>query len=125
MHWKMICTMVLGFAALLAGAAVAGDDERALQQRFRERAPQLQRLKQDGKIGETWQGYVEAVEGGGGEAGSLISAENDDRRKLYQLISRQEGIAAEEVARNNAVRNFNKARKGEYLKGPDGKWKQK
>jgi uncharacterized protein len=109
-----------------AGAARAADDLESLRSRMKERYPQLQKLKEAGKIGETWDGYVEAVKDEyKSEVQSLTSSENDDRRKVYRLLAAEEGVSAEEVARNNAVRLFQRAKKGEYLKGPDGKWTQK
>ena len=121
---KIAYTMIV--LMLGAAAAQAADDLKMLQERMRARYPQLLRLKADGKVGETWSGYVEAVKPEfRDEAGGLIEAENDDRRALYRLMAKEEGLSPEEVAKNNAVRNFQKARKGEYLKGPDGQWKQK
>jgi uncharacterized protein len=118
----------VSMTALLCGASLAGaaDDLDSLRARFKERYSQLQKLKEAGKIGETWEGYVEAVKGEfKEEVAAVVGDENGDRRKLYKLMANEEGITAEEIAKNNAVRNFNKAKKGEYLKGPDGAWKQK
>ena len=109
-----------------AAAAYGADDLQSLQKRMKARYGQIVKLKSAGKIGETWSGYVEAVKPEfRDDAAGLINAENADRRTLYRLMAEEEGLTPEEVAKNNAVRNFQKARKGEYLKGPEGQWKQK
>jgi uncharacterized protein len=124
---RFIIIMVpLGMLALAGGAARAGDDLQTLRERFKQRFDELSKLKSAGRIGETWQGYVEAVRPEDRDAtAGLVNAENADRRALYRLLAEEEGLTPEEIARNNAVRNFNKAKKGEYLKGPEGQWKQK
>lgn len=121
-------TITYAMMVLMLGAVAvhAADDLQSLQKRMKARYAQLVKLKSAGKIGETWSGYVEPVKPEFRDAvSSLINAENADRRSLYRLMAEEEGLTADEVAKNNAVRNFQKARKGEYLKGPDGNWKQK
>lgn len=126
---KIVYGLLLATAAslMLTQASPAADDLESLQSRFKQRYAQLLKLKQAGKIGETWKGFLEPVEGRELEAAAdqLVQDENDDRRKLYRLIAEKEKATPDLVAERNATRNFEKARPGEYLKGRDGQWKQK
>lgn len=116
------------FALLVVGLAAAtwaGPTMAELQKRFEQRYPAILKLKATGVVGETHVGYLEIVKDGTAEAQALVTAENADRKQLYERIARDEATTPELVAARNAARNFRKARPGEFLKGPDGQWKQK
>lgn len=100
------------------------DEMQALKKKFEERFPKVRALKQAGVVGETSDGYLDYVEERSADAAAIVDAENADRRKLYELIAKDEGVAPETVARRNALRNFERARKGEWIRR-DGKWEQK
>src|SRR5688572_9870339 len=102
---------------MLATAAVqAADDKGELRKRFQARNGQIQQLKAAGKVGETFDGYLEAVKPQfRDETDQIVSNENEDRRKLYKIIADEEGTTPAEVAKADAVRRFNKAKPGEYL----------
>lgn len=117
--------IVLAMLAWLPAAALA-DTQAELQARFKQRYPHLQELKAAGVVGETAAGFIDFVNGKEVAAEKdFINAENDDRRKLYQLIADKEGTTADQVAKTNAKRRFDKAKAGEWLKGEDGAWKKK
>ena len=69
-------------------------------------------------------GLIDAVKDADATARKLIDEENRDRKALYALIAKDEGIDADVVARRAAKRNFDKAKKGEFLKD-NGTWRQK
>lgn len=118
----MLAAMFVGFGA----ASVHADDLNDLKQRFQQRYPHLVKAKAAGTIGETSKGYVEAVKGSvPGDVAKLMADENADRRKLYEILAKKEGTTPEHIAERNAIRNFERARSGEYLKGRDGQWHQK
>jgi uncharacterized protein YdbL (DUF1318 family) len=121
----IVMLLALALVPSLAGAAASREDE--LKERFKERYPKLVELKKAGTIGETFQGYVELVDekSKDKDAKALVEDENKDRKELYKLIAEKEGTTADVVAQRNARRVFEKAKPGEYLKGEDGKWKQK
>lgn len=108
-----------------------GAEWSALQRRFAARDAKLQQLKASQMLGETSSGFLEPPDASTGappptaEARQLMDEENDDRRRLYALIGRREGVAPEVVADRAARRNFARARSGEWLKFPDGIWRQK
>ncbi len=127
--WMKRIWVVLGVLAL-AGAmpsAARADRQDELQERFKDRLPDIRDAKGDGKIGETTEGVLEAVEGKelDEDLRKLVDEENADRRELYKLIAEKEKTSADKVAERNAARNFQKARSGEYLKTREGEWKKK
>ena len=124
-------TLVSLAAAGLVGAflpsSVRADREAELQERFKRRFKELREARAAGTIGETFGGFVEAVEGKkpDDKVKKLMDEENADRRELYKLIGEKEKTTEQKVAERAGVRNFEKARSGEYLKDKDGKWKRK
>jgi len=115
-------------AMLMLGQPLLASPREELQERFKQRFEQLQKFKADGKAGETFTGYIEAVKtvyANEPAIGELLKAENADRRALYDLIARETGVSADDVAKRNAARNFQRAGKGEWLKHADGIWRQR
>jgi uncharacterized protein YdbL (DUF1318 family) len=86
------CTII---AALLLSSAMPAhcQDLNQLHARFRARYTQLLQLKRGSKIGETFQGYAEAVNAahfGDQNLNPLVMEENADRRALYAVLARQQ-----------------------------------
>ncbi|HWP39669.1 MAG TPA: YdbL family protein [Tepidisphaeraceae bacterium] len=124
----MTATIAALLVSALAGSGASAADKTQLQARFERRYPQLLEYKSQGKIGETTEGTVEAVDPKYLEdeaIKSLLDEENADRRELYQIIAREENTTPAKVAERTARRNFQKARPGEYLKAADGTWRKK
>lgn len=116
------------FLVVQGTTTYASEDMATLKERFRARYPALRAAKDAGKIGETAEGFVEAVPAAGTPEAStvqLLEEENRDRKTLYALIAEEERTNATLVAERNAKRNFENARPGDYLKGKDGVWFQK
>jgi uncharacterized protein YdbL (DUF1318 family) len=106
-------------------AATAQENEMdALKKKFEQRYARIVDLKSNGVVGETSEGYLDWVKGKSEEAAALVDEENADRKTLYALIAKKENTSPDVVAQRNAQRNFEKAKKGDYLKR-DGKWIQK
>ena len=119
-----VAVALLTTLALPTPAAADRMDE--LQDRFERRYRDVRRLKDDGTVGETAGGFLEGVKGGlAGDEARVVEEENADRRELYALIGRKENTSPDVVARQNALRNFRKAQRGDWLKGENGKWVQK
>ena len=117
--------MLMMVTVLFAGAGAAMADRQAeLRERSARRDPQLQQLKKSGKIGETYQGRVEAVGDVDAAARKLIEEENADRRELYELIAAKQETTPQKVAERAAKLNFEQAAAGEMLKYEDG-WRKK
>ena len=122
----------IGTAALLAALALAlaapparAATKSELKRRFAARFPALSRLKAAGQVGETDAGYVEArVRLPKRRDVQLLAAENADRTTLYQIIARETGTNAAAVGRRNGLRNWQKAKPGEWYK-KQGNWIRK
>lgn len=135
---RTLAMLVLAVCAALGlsdrTAIAQGKATRAeLKERFERRHDDLNRLKEQGRVGETWNGLVEAVDDESelnAEARRLIDQENADRRRLYDLIADdvvegEKRISPEKVAERNARRNFTNAKPKEFLKTREGFWFQR
>jgi uncharacterized protein YdbL (DUF1318 family) len=124
MNARLFLTTLLA-GLLVPALARAADDLGALQKRFKERHAQIQKLKSDGIVGETYKGYVEFVDKKDPASEDLVKSENEDRKTLYDALAKKENTTAEKVAERNAKRNFERAKSGEYLQDSTGKWQKK
>jgi uncharacterized protein YdbL (DUF1318 family) len=119
-------TTTLAAVVVLGVCAVAVADEMAeLRGRFQARDAAVSKLKAEGVLGETSVGLLEAPKEAEAGARKVMAEENADRRRLYQLIAERESATPEAVADRAARRNFARAKSGEWLKYPDGQWRQK
>jgi hypothetical protein len=116
-----IAMMTLFVSSMIA---LAAPTKMELQARFEQRYPEIRAMKAEGRVGETSAGFLEAVKSGDGSTSKLVEEENTDRRALYELIAKEENVEVDVVATRAAQRNFQKAKKGEYLKD-SGTWRQK
>ena len=126
---SLFCTLSLALV-VFAGNVVAADGltKAEIKERMKNRYPDLARLKEQQKIGETYQGLVESVakkDGQDGDIARIINEENADRSTLYPLVAGQTGTTAAAVAVINAQRVFQKAGPLEYFKDKDGVWRKK
>jgi len=125
MNLKSTLFVAIMALLLMPFVAMAQDSSKEeLQKRFKERYPKIAELKKDGVVGETSDGYVDFVEKKDAKAADLVEQENADRKQLYALIAKKEGVKPATVAERNAKRNFDRAQSGEFLK-EDGKWHKK
>jgi uncharacterized protein len=112
-------------AALVLSAVLApAQDLGAVRARMAERLPQVDALKASGAIGEDNQGYV-SVREAQGNASEVVSAENADRRVVYESIAKQTGTSAEAVGRQRAQRIAAQSAAGVWLQREDGNWYRK
>lgn len=128
MRSRLKITLVAALACALLASAAAADEKDELKQRFQERYPKLQELKRQGKVGETFLGYIDAVKpefAREDEVKRIIGAENNDRRRLYEIIAKEQDTTADHVGRRNAQRNFSRAGSNEWLRTEDNRWVQK
>lgn len=121
-----VLTMLL--VLLCAFAAEAQEPLEDIRARMKQRFKTLQDLKIKGKIGETQQGWIEAIHEENAKdpvIKKIIDAENGDREKLYKIIAKRTETKPKAVGQQNALRIFRKAKPDEMFKGPDGKWRPK
>lgn len=123
-------TLLCALMAVFLGAqmGVSAQSKTELRESMKARYPALQQFREQAKLGETYRGYVEAVTEEAAEDEELrrlISAENRDRRALYDIIAMDVGTTPEAVGRINAQRIFDEASPDTYFKTAEGEWKQK
>ncbi len=93
----------------------------------REKYPLFNDLKDQGKIGETYLGYVEAVKPqymNDPVVKTIVDGANKDRQMIYGTLAKKNNTTVEKVALQNAARNFRLAEPGQWLKTAKG-WEQK
>jgi uncharacterized protein YdbL (DUF1318 family) len=118
--------LCLVISLLLATATItrAAEDLGAVKARIGQRLPKLDALKAGGAIGENNRGLVE-VRGGGGDAASVVAAENSDREAVYAAIAKQTGASADGVGRARAKQIAANSAAGVWLQHEDGSWYKK
>ena len=118
----------LGMAAAVVLAALflfsTSVSAEGIKARMKNRLPTIIQLKAAGVIGETHDGFLAFV-GGKQKAPALVAAENQDRKKVYQAIAKQQGTTAQVVGQRRALQIAKKAKPGEGLQDAGGKWRQK
>jgi len=118
-------------AALLAGSfllAIFVQAESAeLKERFLQRKPLLEKMKDQGWIGENNLGFLvfRSDAGQSEENIKVVNAENEDRRTVYAEIAVKVNTSAEEVGKRRAVQIAANAAVGHWLQDAEGNWHQK
>lgn len=116
----LAAAFVLGIAAVTALA----EDLGSVKNRMNQRLAQLDQLKSSGAVGENNRGFVE-VRGGGGDAATVVSAENADREVVYAAIAKQTGSNSDQVGRARARQIATASARGVWLQKEDGSWYKK
>ncbi len=131
-----ILTLLIAATAVLTGIPAPADAQPPkdqLKAQFKAREADLRALKQRGQVGETLEGYVEAVPGASADesAAKVVSDENADRRRLYQILADEINkehpdakvkATIETVAVRNAARNIENARPDDFLRVAKDNW---
>ena len=129
--WMIVLASALCLALVSPAMAESKD---AVTARMKQRFPQLASAKDAGKIGETPQGFAEAVKPEFAKEAAvarLIAEENADRKELYAIlakeISAREGkeVSAAAVGELNANRIYQDAKATDWFKSRQGVWFQK
>lgn len=100
--------------------------QQALQNR-QSRFSELQALKAQGVLGENNQGLISVLESVG-TAPSIVNAENQDRSLIYEAIVAQNNLGASNLSKVKSVFaevQREKARSGDIIQQPSGKWVRK
>lgn len=86
----------------------------------------LQEAKDQGLVGEQRDGYVGLVAGtAAAEVRDLVREINEERRRRYEQIARDNGITVEQVAAVAWERAAQATRSGHYLQDDNGSWVRK
>jgi uncharacterized protein YdbL (DUF1318 family) len=119
-----LCVAFLGAMAAVACAETKED----IVDRMAQRLDAIKKHKAAGKIGETFEGLVDAVKAqylDEKDLKKLVDDENADRKKFYALGAQKLGVTPESFALSAGKRNFGVAKPSEWLKPKGGTWVQK
>ncbi len=123
---RLFRRLALGLAALVLAAALpAAEDRAAILARMEQRLAAVDELKEKKLVGENARGYLEGRAALNGPQDGVVSAENADRRALYDSIAREQKLPIEQVGRGRAQRIAAGSKRGVWLQGNDGVWYQK
>ena len=123
-HKKTIAINIILIVCLLFPTALFAQSAKEIFESMDQRLPLITELKGKGIVGETFQGYLAFVSDNKPNQ-DVIDNENADRKTIYSLISKKEGLALEEVEKIRAGKIAKDANSGEYLQKEDGTWYQK
>ena len=102
--------------------------QQALNNR-KARSHELQARKAKSAVGENNQGFVRVLKPAGqAKDKDLVAAENRDRNLIYNIIAKQNHLGPKglsEVERAFAKVRENRARHGDWIQNPQGKWIRK
>jgi len=84
----------------------------------------LQGARSSGLVGESLDGYVEAIVDRG-DVNALVAEINAKRKAEYVRISRENGQSVDIVAKLAAEQIINRLDAGAYYEGLDGNWKRR
>ncbi|GAK26952.1 MULTISPECIES: YdbL family protein [Serratia] len=84
----------------------------------------LDEAKQQGRVGETLNGYIAPVKQDA-ETLSLVRNINAGRTEKYQQVADSNHIAIDDVARMAGQKLVARAPAGEYVRGINGQWLKK
>ena len=126
---KRFSTIIVSLLVVMfgLGGAAFAQTKSELREHFRERLKDVNRLKADGVVGETYDGWLATVKGKDltKKEQKIVDDENDDRRALYRIIADDEKTTADLVGERNGTRNRKNLKVGEWFKTKDGDWEQK
>ena len=97
-----------------------------LKERFLERKPIIDEMKDAGMVGENNGGFlVFRVDAPGREQREIVNAENADRRIVYRRIAQKHGTNVEVVGQRRAAQIARNAAPGHWLQDAKGRWYRK
>ena len=118
---KKITVTILSILFCIVFAAGAFASAKEIRGRMIARLPEIKALKAKGLVGENNKGFLEFV-GQQKEKQEVVTAENQDRQKVYKAIAKQQATTVELVGKHRAAQIAAKAQAGEWLQDANGKW---
>ena len=124
MNRNSVIRLSVALIVLFVFASVATAFAEGVKARMQARLPTIVALKAEGIIGEDNKGFLAFV-GSARKKVDIVTGENEDRRKVYAAIARQQGTTVETVGALRARQIAEKASPGEWLQNEKGAWIQK
>ena len=119
-----IATISFSLSILLITGALAFAGSNAIKARMKARVPVINALKADGIIGENNGGYLEFIKNNTSKQ-DVVTSENQDRKKVYSAIAKQQGATADLVGKRRAKQIAQRAKPGQWIQDSSGNWYQK
>ena len=117
-------SLIILVIILLSGSVAFSQSANEIKENMKTRLATIVELKNAGIIGENNLGYLEYI-GTTKKNEDIVSAENKDRKTVYEAIAKKQNTTTELVGKRRAIQIFEKADPGEWLKEESGKWYQK
>ena len=93
---------------------------------MKQRHAALLQAKDNGLVGEAWNGLVALVrDGAPQQVQNLVRAENEDRKMLFKIIADETGTSVPEVAMQNRIRMYRLAEEDHFVQDQDRNWVRK
>ncbi|RQD75475.1 YdbL family protein [Desulfonatronospira sp. MSAO_Bac3] len=124
--WTVLLVFLLAF--LLGSSAVWAQNRSKdeVVQSMKDRHSSLVQAKDQGLVGEAWNGMVAVVDQGApSRVQDLVDSENYDRRELYQIIAADTDTSVQEVALQNRIRMYRLADDNHYVQDQNRNWVRK
>ncbi len=120
---KITATLLAGLFLLVIFVQA---ESAELKERFLQRLPLLEKMKDQGWIGENNLGFLvfRSEAGQSMENTKIVNAENGDRETVYAEIAVKVNTSAEEVGKRRAVQIAALAAVGHWLQDGSGNWYQ-
>lgn len=117
---KSLLVMTIALSFIFCSAAFAD----SIGERMNQRLPQVFDLKNKGIVGETNTGYLGFVTAKK-EKQDVVSAENEDRKAIYNQIASESNVSIQLVQKRSSARLFSNGTKGHYYQNESGAWVKK
>ncbi len=121
--WKL--PVFFGLFLLAGLAALSAQGPREVQERMRERLPEIDGLKREQLVGENNEGFLEARGRLDSRQQALVREENADRKTVYETIGEQTRTSAEQVGKVRARQIAQRSAKGVLVENERGEWVEK
>lgn len=118
-----ICVLLIVSLVFLTFSQASAREKGQIVQSMKDRLAAVKQLKTDGIVGETHNGYLAFV--GGAEKADVVSAENQDRKELYEIIAKEQGTSIQVIEKNMGVVKAQRAETGDFFQTKDGAWVKK
>ena len=114
----------LSLSILLITGVLSFAGSNAIKARMKARLPVINALKADGIIGENNRGYLEFIKNNTSKQ-DVVTSENQDRKKVYSAIAKQQGATADLVGKRRAKQIAQRAKPGQWIQDGTGNWYRK
>jgi len=117
-----LITYIALFALCFSSAILNAE---GIKERLAKRLPAINKMKEDGLVGENNKGYLEARKELSEENKKIVESENSDRKTIYEMLAKKTGQTVEVISTRRALQIAEKTTAGVWLQKSDGSWYKK